>query len=108
MARPVTVTISHDLGKDQARTRVDERFDALETSIAGNVGLNFEKHWEGDTLKLKAKGLGQKITGDVDVFPQHVRITVMLPGLLAGMAEALTGRLEKQGRIMLEDKSGNA
>ena len=41
MARPVTVTISHDLGKDQARTRGDERFDALETSIAGNVGLNF-------------------------------------------------------------------
>ncbi len=105
MARPVTVTIENTHGIEGAKSRVEERFEALQESIAGNMGLKFERHWEGDSLKFVAKGMGQRVTGDIDVFPEHVRITVVLPALLAGMAEALKGRVEKGGQILLEDKT---
>lgn len=101
MARPVTVTISHALGLEGARARIEGRIGELEQSIAGNMGLKFERHWEGERLHLRARGFGQNVTGEVDIFPAHVRITVMLPGLLAGMAEALAGKVEKQGRVLL-------
>ncbi|MEM9234919.1 MAG: polyhydroxyalkanoic acid system family protein [Pseudomonadota bacterium] len=105
MGRPVTVTIEHDHGIEGARARIEERFGSLEDSIAGNMGLKFEKAWDGDRLNFTARGMGQKVTGELDVFPNHVRIVVVLPGLLAGMAEALQGKLQKHGQIMLEDKT---
>ena len=101
MARPVTIMLDHDLGVEEARKRVDERFDALKQSIAGNVGLKFERHWEGEQLQFTAKGLGQRVSGEIDVFPNHVRIVVVLPNLLAGMAEALKGRVERDGQVLL-------
>ena len=105
MGRPVTVTIEHEHGIEGAKARIEERFGELENSIGGNMGLKFERAWEEDRLSFTAKGMGQRIPGEIDVFPQHVRITVTLPTLLAGRAEALQGKMEKHGRIMLEDKS---
>ena len=105
MARPVTVTISHDLGKDAARTRIREGFDKLKGQMTGGMMFNFTEEWTSeDTLSFQAKGLGQNITGQIDVFPQHVRIVVTLPGLLATVAEAITGKVEKEGRLLLESK----
>lgn len=104
--RPVTVMLEHDLGIETAKQRVDERFDALKESIGGGIGLKFERAWEGDQLQFTARGMGQTVTGEIDVFPQHVRIVVVLPGLLASMAEALQGKMEQSGRKMLENNSG--
>lgn len=108
MARPVTVAIEHSHGVEGAKKRVDERFSDLEASIAGGVGLKFDRQWNGDQLTFSARGLGQRITGEVDIFPQHVRITVVLPNLLAGMAEALKGRVEKDAALLLDGKSTRA
>jgi len=106
MARPVTVTISHDLGKDEARTRVRDGFDQLKGAMTGGMMFKFSEEWTSeDTLSFTAKGLGQNIVGTIDIFPAHVRITATLPGLLATIAETVTGKIEKQGKILLEHKS---
>ncbi len=104
MGRPVTITLDHDLGKEGAKERVDEKFEALLQSIAGNMGLKIERQWNEDQLTFTAKAMGQTIKGEVDVFPAHVRIVVVLPMLLASMAEAIQGKVEKDGRVMLENK----
>lgn len=105
MARPVTVTISHELGKEEARRRIREGFGKLQSSIGGGIIANFTETWTGeDRLEFTAKGMGQNITGSIDVFPQHVRIEAMLPGFLAAIAETLTGKLEKEGKLLLEKK----
>jgi len=105
MPRPVTVTIAHDLGKDEARRRVREGFDKLKTQMTGGMMFKFSEDWSGeDTLTFNAKGLGQDITGQIDIFPQHVRIEVVLPSLLAAIAETITGKVEKEGRLLLENK----
>lgn len=105
MARPVTVTISHDLGKDEARRRVRDGFGRLQRQMTGGMLFKFTEEWTtDDTLTFRAKGLGQDITGEIDIFPQHVRIVVTLPGVLAAIAETITGKVEKEGRLLLEKK----
>ncbi len=46
----------------------------------------------------------QSVTGDVSIFDDHVRITVVLPGFLAGMAEKVSGNLKREGQLLLEKK----
>lgn len=105
MARPVTVTIAHDLGKDEARKRVCDGFDKLKGAMTGGMMFKFSEDWTGDDqLAFTAKGLGQNITGTIDIFPAHVRIVATLPGFLAAIAETVAGRVEKQGKLLLEHK----
>ncbi len=106
MARPVTITISHDLGKDEARIRVRDGFDKLKNAMTGGMMFKFSEEWTSeDTLSFTAKGLGQNIIGAIDIFPAHIRIVATLPGFLAAIAETVAGRVEKQGKLLLENKS---
>lgn len=105
MARTVTITLSHDLGKDEAAHRLREGFDKLKQQMTGGLAFRFTENWvSGDRLDFTARGLGQNIAGRIDVFPQHVRIEATLPNLLASLAEIITGRMEKEGRLLLEKK----
>ncbi|MDZ7627559.1 MAG: polyhydroxyalkanoic acid system family protein [Parvularculaceae bacterium] len=105
MARPVTIILQHDLGAAEAGRRLKAGWEKLRGGLAGGMMFRFEDEWVSDTsLKFTARGLGQTITGAVDVFPQHVRIEATLPGLLATLAETIAGRVEKEGQILLEKK----
>jgi hypothetical protein len=105
MSRVVTVVLKHDLGVAEASRRLREGACKLRSSLSGGLAFSFEERWEADQrLTFAAKGLGQKITGVIDVFPQHVRIEANLPGVLAALAEIITGSLEKQGTLLLEKK----
>lgn len=105
MPRPITVTLSHDIGVVEARRRVRDGFGKLSSSLSGGMMFKFSENWASeDQLKFEAKGLGQTIAGVIDVFPQHVRIEATLPNVLASIAEVVTGGLEKQGKLLLEKK----
>lgn len=105
MARPVTVTLSHELGAEEARRRLREGFGRIKSSLSGGMMFAFDETWTSDNqLRFQAKGLGQTIDGVIDVFPQHVRIEAILPGVLASLAEIVTGKLEKEGALLLEKK----
>ncbi len=105
MARPVTITLSHDLGQEEARRRFRDGFGKLQQQLSGGMLFKFSETWETeDRLTFVAKGLGQTITGEIDIFPQHVRIIATLPGVLAAIAETIAGRVEKEGQILLEKK----
>ncbi|MFZ5618444.1 MAG: polyhydroxyalkanoic acid system family protein [Pseudomonadota bacterium] len=103
MARPITVTLSHDLGAAEARRRLCEGFGRIRSSLSGGMMFAFEETWtKEDQLRFQAKGLGQTISGVIDVFPQHVRIEATLPDLLASLAELIAGKLQKEGALLLE------
>ena len=105
MPREVTVTLSHDLGQEEARRRIREGFDKIKGQLTGGMMFKFTEDWTSDDqLSFTAKGLGQNIFGTIDVFPAHVRIQATLPGLLASLAEIITGNLQKQGTLLLEKK----
>ncbi|NRA29901.1 MAG: polyhydroxyalkanoic acid system family protein, partial [Parvularculaceae bacterium] len=102
MSNPVTVTLEHDKSLDDLRVRIDENIDELTSGLAGQIALKINKHWEGDTLHFDARAMMQKVTGTVEMFPQHVRITVHLPAFLAGMAGKGADKLQKKGGLLLE------
>jgi hypothetical protein len=105
MSRKITVTLNHDLGKDEARRRIAEGFGKLQGGLSGGMMFQFTQSWSGtDRLSFSAKGLGQTIAGDIDIFPQHVRIEATLPAFLAMIAETITGKLERDGKLLLEKK----
>ena len=102
MSRPVTVTLSHEHTKDEARRRIDQGLGKL-TSQFGSVA-KVQSAWTGDKMDFTVRAMMQSVKGDITVFDDHVRITVVLPALLAGMAEKVTGSLQKEGQILLEKK----
>ena len=105
MPRDVSVTLSHDLGKEVARQRVKDGSAKLQSQLGGGFAFKFSETWTSeDQLTFEAKGLGQHVTGKIDIFPAHVRIEATLPSLLASVAEIITGKLEKEGTLLLEKK----
>jgi Putative polyhydroxyalkanoic acid system protein (PHA_gran_rgn) len=106
VARPITVNIPHKLGKQEARRRIDEGFGRLRQQMSGGIGVvaSFQERWEGERLHFEGNGLGQKMTGRLDVFDDLVRVELDLPEILAAMADLITGRLQKEGQKLLEKK----
>lgn len=62
MGRPVTVTIPHALGKDEARRRIEEGFGRMRQQMTGGLGamLSFNERWEGDRLHSRAAGWARR------------------------------------------------
>ena len=106
MARPVTVNIPHNLGLDEARRRIDEGFGRMQQQITGGVVgvVSFQQRWEGDRLHFEGGGLGQKLTGRIDVRADSVQIQLDLPEILAALADHISGRLKTEGQKLLEKK----
>ena len=103
MAKPVVVNIPHDLGRAEARRRLERGFGQIREQIGGKA-MAFQERWEGDRLHFDAGAFGQKVTGRIDVLDSSVRIEVDLPWILASIAQKLQGRLEKTGTLLLEKK----
>ncbi len=103
MSKPLTVSIPHRLGKDEAVRR-------LKTGLAG-VRTNYnhifnvqEETWTGDQLAFRIAALSQTVSGTIDVADDHVTLQVFLPWLLAKLAEAIQPLIRREGTLMLEKK----
>ena len=109
MARPVTVSIPHSLGKDEARRRIEEGFGRMRQQVTGSMGamgamLSFKEHWEGDRLHFEGGGLGQRISGRLDVSPDAVHVQLDLPEIIAALADKIRGTIQSEGQKLLEKK----
>lgn len=102
MAKPVTITISHDLGRDAACGRLRDGIERIRNRL-GSVRMELvEEEWQGDTLHFGVAALGYTVRGRIEVEEALVRVEMMLPWLLAAFAEKLRLGVEKQGQILLE------
>lgn len=102
MAKPVVVSIPHELGRDEARRRIEEGIGRITHQFGEGVKLS--KAWEGDRLSFSAKVVGQAVAGRLDVLDDLVRMEVDLPPFFAMIADKVKGRLKKEGQLMLEKK----
>jgi hypothetical protein len=60
-----------------------------------------EEIWTGNRLQFRVSALGQVVSGNIDVADDHVRLEVLLPWLLAKVAEAIQPLIRKEGVLML-------
>ncbi len=102
MSKPLVVTISHSLGKDEAVRRLKGGL-AKATATLPMFSLD-EETWTGDTMRFRLNAMGQEAFGKVDVAEENVRIEVTLPWLLQRFGEMIQGAIQQKGQILLEHK----
>lgn len=103
MAKPLSVTISHELGRAAAAERIRSGFGQL----AGTLGnaATFDQRWEGDdVMHFSARVLGQSASGRLQVFDKEVKVEMELSGFLGTMAGAIASRMKQKGTLLLEKK----
>lgn len=108
MKRPVTITISHSLGREAARGRLQGGVGKVRDKLGGFGMQLVEESWQGDTLQFGVAALGQTVSGRIEIEDALVRVEVMLPLMLAIFAEKLKLGVEKQAQILLDHKPTKA
>ena len=103
MGTPVTVSVPHRLGKEEAARRLKTGLTRMRSNLSALFAIEQEA-WSGDTLHFQARGLGQSAAGSITVFEDNLRIEVTLPWLLARFAERLQPALQKEATLLLEKK----
>ncbi len=104
MAKPISITLPHQLGAAEARRRLETGLEQLAGQIPGGDASRFTQSWNGDVLNFSALAMGQAITGAVAVMEDHVRLDVVLPGMLGMIAGKIKTELHRRGQLLLEKK----
>jgi hypothetical protein len=103
MSKPLLLMIPHRLGKDEAVRRLKTGLSGARTHFRHVLSIQ-EEIWTGDHLQFRVSALGQVATGTIEVTETSVRLEVMLPWLLAQLADKLQPLLRREGTSMLEKK----
>jgi hypothetical protein len=103
MSKPLVVTIPHRLGQAEAITRLRSGLDAAQRKF-GQFFSTQEATWTGNRLRFRLSALAQSVGGTIDVFDDHVRLELVLPWLLAAIAETIQPLIRKEGIFLLEKK----
>jgi hypothetical protein len=100
MPKPLEITISHQLGKEEAKRRVDASVAGIHAQLADLVS-SVEQEWDGDRLRFRIGALGQAIAGEIEVLEDMLRIVVDLPGVLGLLGGKIADRVRRQATLLL-------
>jgi hypothetical protein len=100
MNAPLKIQIPHQLGRAEARRRIESNFENLLRQLPGRAGARTER-WDGDTLTFSVETMGQTVRGTIDVLETMVALDIELPGLLGKIASAFQNKLHKAGQLLL-------
>ena len=103
MATPITISIPHQLGRAEARRRIEEGFGKITHALPGSAGA-CRQHWDGDRLTFGVSAMGQTVAGAIDILDTVVTMEIELPGVLGVIANGLKDRLRKAGQLLLTKK----
>ena len=103
MSKPLTVSIPHHLGKDEAVRRLKSGLAGVRTNYSHIFNVQ-EETWSGDQVAFRVSALAQTVSGTIDVAEDHVTLQVFLPWLLAKVAEAIQPLIRREGTLLLEKK----
>ena len=102
---PIIVTISHRLGRDGAKRRIDDGLVSIRAEIAPYIKtLNYA--WEDYRLDFRVVAMMQTITGRIEVYEDFVKVELALPRLLHLLAKSIAGRIENRAATLLEAPKG--
>ena len=103
MSETVTVVIPHRLGKAEAIRRLKDGFARTHGQLGPMIAMEQET-WEGDTLRVRMRALGQTAAARIEVLEDALRVDVSLPWLLAKAAKRLLPMVRKEVTLLLEKK----
>ncbi|MBO9648207.1 MAG: polyhydroxyalkanoic acid system family protein [Variovorax sp.] len=100
MATPIIISIPHQLGRAEARRRIEAGFGQIIGVLPGAVASRTER-WDGDRLVFSVEAIGQRVSGAIDVLETSVAMEIELRGVLGFVASGLKRRLQKVGQLLL-------
>jgi len=103
MSKPLIVEIPHQLGREEARRRLETGIGQLKAKFGDKLS-SVDERWSGDHLDVVVKALGQVVSAGLDVEADHVRLEMQLPWMLAMLAEKAKGFIRKEGQLLLDKK----
>lgn len=103
MAPPLIVNIPHSLGRDQAISRLKGGLRKAQARF-GQLFAVQEEAWTDSRLRFRLAAFGQSVSGTIDVFDDHVRLEVLLPWLLAKIAEKIQPVIQREAVLLLDKK----
>jgi hypothetical protein len=102
---PITVTISHQLGRDEAKRRLENGLGYIRDQLIAFVSPA-EYGWTGYRLDFSIAAMRQSIIGSIHVEDHVVRVELGLPFLLKILSESIIGRVHSEGVLLLNKPSG--
>jgi len=102
---PITVTISHRLGRDGAKRRIEDGLASIRTEVAPYV-KTLDYNWDDHRLDFRVVAMMQTITGRIEVYEDFVKVELALPRLLHLLAKTIAGRIENRAATLLEPPKG--
>jgi len=102
---PITVTISHRLGREEAKGRIDQGLASIRSEVAAYV-KSLDYSWDDYRLDFRVVAMMQTITGRIEVFDDFVKVELGLPRLLHLLARTIKGRIENRAAALLEGPKG--
>ena len=103
MPKPLIVDIPHDLGRDEAKRRLEHGTDQARTFLARSGIAIDQLAWTGDHLDAVGYA-GVDVAELQHELPESGRLEVKLPFLLALFAEKIQKVASKEGTLMLTKK----
>ena len=103
MTKPLVITVPHELGRAEAKRRLEDGVGKLKATFGDKVS-SVDETWSGDRLDVLVKALGQSVAAALQVREDHVQVEVQLPWALALVAEKAKGLIQRQGQLLLEKK----
>lgn len=103
MSKPLSITVPHQLGRIEARRRVEEGM-LMARSRLGAVASSIDDSWNEDQLDFRVVAMSQTVTGKVEVADDSVTMEVQLPWALAMLADKVRDRVTRQGQLLLGPK----
>jgi hypothetical protein len=101
MAKPLTVSIPHDLPPAEVKQRLVKAIGEAR-SKHGDFLKDARETWPSENqMDFSAHALGQSVTGSIRIEPSQVHVTVNLPSLLAMFASKLKPKIENEGQKLL-------
>jgi hypothetical protein len=103
MSKPVIVSIPHQLGKEEATRRIKSGLAHVRSGFGAHLAA-VEETWSAERCNFRVGILGQTARGTIDVADDTVRLELILPWMLALLAERAQRLITKEGQLMLEKK----
>jgi hypothetical protein len=103
VSAPLTVSIPHRLGREEALRRLKKGLDRVNTDFGSFIAVD-EATWSGDRVAFRVRALGQASSGTIEVFESHLQLEVTLPWLLAKLADRFVPAIRKEATLLLEKK----
>jgi hypothetical protein len=103
MRKTIDVSIPHQLGRDEARARLKSGAERLRAQFGGQVA-QVQETWQDYHAEFTFSAMGQGISGRMDVEEHAIKLAVDLPWVLAVLADKIKGKLQTEGRKLLEKK----